>query len=99
MFSSLGSPDRNDRIEDTSTPPVDKTSEDHPGGVLSRALKRGTEDSPASTQRDGLYAAVFVTKPATNETADQGTDVIDRDLFSIRGLSKIVRFKRRTIPP
>jgi hypothetical protein len=84
VFRSLSSPDRNNSVQDTSTPAVDEASEDHPGGVLSRALKSSTEDSPTRTKPDGLYAAIFVTEPTTNETADQGTDVVDRDLPFVR---------------
>ena len=83
MFSSLGRPDGNDSVEDTSTETVDKTSADHPIGVHRRALKGGTDDSPASTKRDCLYTAELITKPTTNETADQGTDIVDRDLSDI----------------
>lgn len=100
VFSSLSSPDRHNRVKDTSTPAVDETSEDHPGGVHSRGLKTSTEDSPSSTKRNGLYAAVFVTEPTTNETADQGTDVVDRDLTVCQDILKYLQaFEILTIPP
>ena len=83
VLGGLGSPNRNDCIEDTRTETVDETSADHPVGVHSRALEGGTDDSPASTKRDCLYTTKFVTEPATNEAADQGTDVIDRDLSNV----------------
>ena len=89
VFRSLGSPDRNNGVKNTSTPTVDEASKDHPGGVLSRTLKGGANDSPASTKRDGLYAAVLVTKPTTDETADQGTDVVNGDLFFVKALGEL----------
>ena len=83
MFSSLGSPDWNNGVEDAGTEAVDQTSADHPIGILSRALQRGTNDSPASTKRDCLYTAKLITEPTTNETADQSTDIVDRDLVDV----------------
>ena len=90
MFSSLGSPDRNNGVEDTSAEAVDETSADHPIGIHSRALESSTDDSPSSTKRDGLYAAIFVTEPTTNETANQSTDVVDRNLAPIRRYPSII---------
>lgn len=80
VLGSFGSPDRNNGVQDTSAPTVNKTGEDHPGVVHGRRLKSGTEDSPSGTKRDGLDAAILVTEPTANQATYERTDVIDGNL-------------------
>lgn len=81
MLGGFGGPDRHDSVKNTSTPSVDKTSEDHPVVILCRALKDGTENSPAGAESDRLDTAIAVTERATNETTHEGTEIVDRNLY------------------
>ena len=47
--------------------------------VLSRSLQCGSDDSPTSSETDCLDTAITVTKPTTNETADESTEIVDGD--------------------
>ena len=47
--------------------------------VLSRSLECGSDDSPTSSETDCLDTAITVTKPTTNETANESTEVVDGD--------------------
>lgn len=80
MIGGFGGPDRNDSVEDTGSPAVDKTSHDHPVGVHSGGLKGSTDDGPYSTERDCLDTSIFVTEPAPDETTHKSANVIDGDL-------------------
>lgn len=82
VLGSLGGPDGNDGVQDTGAPTIDETSEDHPGGVHGRSLKSCTQDSPGSTKSDGLDTPVLVTEPTANQAADEGADVVNRNLYS-----------------
>lgn len=77
VLGSLGGPDWNNSIEHSCTPSVDETGADHPRMVLGRSLESSTEDGPTSSKSDRLDAAITVTEPTTNETADEGTEIID----------------------
>ena len=79
VFSSLGGPNRNNSVEHSCTPSVDEPSTDHPSMVLSRSLESSADDSPTSSQTDGLDTSITITKPTTDETADESTEIIDRD--------------------
>lgn len=80
MLGSFGGPDRDDSVQDTSSPAVDETSENHPVRILSGCLKSCTENSPGGTKRDRLNTSILVTEPATNETANKSTNVVNGDL-------------------
>lgn len=80
MIGGFGSPDRNDGVQYTSSPAVDKTGANHPVRVHSGGLKRGAENGPGGTKRDCLDTSILVTEPATNQTANKGSDVIDGHL-------------------
>ena len=86
MIGSFGGPDRDDSVEYPSSPAVDETSEDHPGVVHGRALKGSTDDSPESTECDCLDTSIFVTKPTTNETTDERSNVINADNSALKEL-------------
>ena len=45
--------------------------------VLSRSLESGSDDSPTSSETDGLDTAITITKPTTDETADESTEIVD----------------------
>lgn len=77
VLGSLGSPDWNNSVEHSCTPSVDETGANHPSVVLSRCLESSTDDSPASSESDGLDTAITVTEPTTNETADESTEIVD----------------------
>ena len=47
--------------------------------ILSRSLESGSDDSPTSSKTDCLDTAITVTKPTTNETADESTEIINGD--------------------
>ncbi len=79
MLGSLSGPDRYNSVKHPCTPSIDETGADHPGVVLSRSLKSGSDDSPTSTERDCLDTAIFVTKPTTNETANESAKIVDGD--------------------
>ena len=79
MLGSLGGPDWDDGVEHSRTPSIDETSADHPRMVLSRSLQCGSDDSPTSSETDCLDTAITVTKPTTNETADESTEIVDGD--------------------
>ena len=79
VFGSLGGPDRDDGIQHSCTPSIDKTSADHPHVVLSRSLKCGSDDSPTSSETNCLDTAVTITKPTTDETAHESTEIVDGD--------------------
>lgn len=83
MLSSLGSPDGDDGVKDTSPPAVDETSEDHPGVVHGRGLESSTEDSPGSTESDCLNTSILVAEPAADQAAYQSADVVDGDYASL----------------
>ena len=53
---------------------------DHPSRVLSRALKGSTNDGPEGTKTNRLDTAVPISKRATDETADESSEVVDRNL-------------------
>lgn len=46
---------------------------------MSGSLERGSDDSPTSSETDRLDAAITITKPTTNETADESTKIVDGD--------------------
>ena len=58
-----------------------RLTEYHPYMVLSRALKSGTEDSPGSTEADGLDTTVPITEGASNETTNERPKIVNRDLI------------------
>ena len=47
--------------------------------ALSRSLKCGSDDGPASSETDCLDTSITVTKPTTDETADESTEVVNGD--------------------
>ncbi len=49
---------------------------DHPVMVLSRALQRSSNDAPSSSQCNGLDAAILVTEPATEQSADESAKIV-----------------------
>lgn len=77
MLGSLGGPDWNNSVENSCTPPIDKTGADHPSVVLSRSLKSSTENGPASSESNCLDTAITITEPPTNETAHESTEIVD----------------------
>ena len=77
MLSRLRCPNWNDGVEHSCSPSVDKTGADHPNVVLSRSLKSSADDSPSSSQSDGLDPTITVTEPATYETAHEGTEIVN----------------------
>lgn len=83
VLGGFGGPDRHDSVEDTSTPSIDEASADHPGVVLCGTLKGGTDNGPARTESDGLDTAIAVTERAPNKTTDEGTEIVDRNLFQV----------------
>ena len=50
---------------------------DHPCAAHSGSLKTGPKDSPGRAETDGLDTSIFITEPATNETTDKGSNVVD----------------------
>lgn len=84
VVGGFGSPDRNDGVEDTSSPAVDETGKNHPGVVHGRALEGSADDSPESSECDCLDTSIFITKPTTNETTDKRSDVIDTNDSSLK---------------
>ena len=79
VLGSLGGPDRNDGVQHSCTPSIDQASADHPGVILSGSLECGSDDGPTSSETDCLDAAITITKPTTDETADESTEVVDGD--------------------
>ena len=79
MFSRLSSPDRNDSVKHSCTPTIDETGTDHPDVILSRSLQGSSDDSPASSETDGLNTTISITKPTTNETTHESTEIVDGD--------------------
>lgn len=77
MLSCFGGPNWNDGVENAGTPAVDETSADHPGGVHSSGLKRSADDSPSSSKSDRLDTAIAITEGTTDETAHEGTEIVD----------------------
>lgn len=61
-----------------------KRTENHPGVVHSGSLKACAENGPASTEGNCFDPTIAITKPPTNETADEGTEVVNRDLRPVR---------------
>lgn len=55
-------------------------TEDHPYVILGRGLKGSTKDGPCSTERDGLNTAITISERASNETANQGAEIVHGDL-------------------
>ena len=97
MLGGLRCPDGNDGVQDTGSPAVDQTGEDHPDVVLSGSLQAGTKNSPTSTQGDCLDTAILVTEPATNQAANQGTDVVDRNLISALSGTRMFHLASRNL--
>ena len=79
VLSSLGGPDGNNSVKYSCTPSVDETSADHPSVVLSRSLKSSSDDGPASSETNGLDAAITVTEPATDKTTHESAEIVDGD--------------------
>lgn len=79
VLGGFGGPNRNNGVEHSCSPSIDETGANHPSVVLSRSLKSCTKYGPSSSKSNGLDTAVTVTKPTTDETADQSTEVIDRN--------------------
>ena len=79
VFGRLSSPDRNNSVKHSCTPTIDETSADHPSVILSRSLQSSSDDSPASAKTDGLDTAISITKPTTDETAHESTEIVDGD--------------------
>lgn len=77
VLRSLGGPDRNNGVEYSRTPPIDETGAYHPSVVLSRSLESRSEDSPTSSKSNCLDTAIAVTEPTANETAHEGTEIVD----------------------
>ena len=77
MLSGLGGPDWNNGVEHSCTPTIDETGANHPSVILSRSLKSSTDDGPTSSESDGLDTAITVTECTTDETTDEGTEVVD----------------------
>ena len=66
---------------------------DHPVVILSRALKGGSNDRPDRSECNGLDTAKLITKPASNETADEGTQVINGNLANQQLYQNISHWK------
>jgi hypothetical protein len=79
VLSRFGGPDRDDGVQYTSTPTVDETSANHPGVILSRSLKRSTNDGPPSSQSDRLDTTISITERTADETAHERTEIVDGD--------------------
>lgn len=73
-------------------------TEDHPYVILSSALEGSTKDGPSSTERDGLDTAIPVSKRASDETANQRAEIVDRDLQRSE-IPESVKDYQLTIPP
>ena len=79
MLGGLGGPDGNNSVKYSCTPSIDETSADHPSVVLSRSLECSSNDSPTSSETDGLDAAITVTEPTTDKTTDESAEIVDGD--------------------
>ena len=84
MLGSLGSPDGNDGVEHSSPPSVDETGEDHPGVVLSRSLKTGTNDGPTSSKSNRLDTSISITEGTTDKTAHESAEIINGDNAALK---------------
>ena len=84
VLSSLSGPDRNDGVEHSGTPSIDKTGANHPSVVLSRGLQSSTNDGPSSSKRDCLDTTIAITEGTTNETANESTEIVDRDNATLK---------------
>jgi len=62
----------------------EKRTENHPDVILSGGLETCAENSPGSAKGNRLDPTIAIAKPSTNETADEGTEVVDRDLRPVR---------------
>ena len=79
VLGRLSGPDRNNSVKHSCTPTIDETSADHPSVILSRSLQSSSDDSPAGAKTDGLDTTISITKPTTDETADESTEIVDGD--------------------
>ena len=59
-------------------------TKNHPGGIHCGSLEAGTNDTPDRTEGDGSNTSKLVAEPATNQAADEGTDIIDRDNTTLK---------------
>lgn len=79
MLGGFSSPDWDDGVEHSGTPSVDETSADHPCVVLSRGLKRSTNNGPCSSNPNCLDTAVAITEGTADKAAHESTEIVDRN--------------------
>jgi len=79
VFCRFGRPDRDDSVEYSRAPTIDESSADHPSVILSAALEARSDDTPSRTQGDRPDPPDPLTDPSADESADQGTEIVDAD--------------------
>lgn len=77
MFSSLGSPDWNNGIENAGTPAIDQTRADHPLMIHGGALQGGANSRYCCPNEDSLDTSVTVANGSTDQAANEGPEIID----------------------
>ena len=74
----LRHPRRDNRIDEPDADPRDHTSADEHAGVDAAPHESGADHAEAGANPDALFAAELVARPAADETAPHGAEIIRR---------------------
>jgi len=84
VLGGLRSPNGDDRIEDARAPAVHQPCADHPLVVHGRGLQTRANSRDCGANKDGLDTSKTIADGSSDQTANQGSEVVDRHNASLQ---------------